>query len=240
MKLTTVSFAAIAVLATSTVHAADLGDITALASNSSPVSSWDGFYVGAGVAGAMSKFNMDDKDCWYCASGTFTTGGLEFGGEAGFNIQSGSMVYGLAASASTGSSVSTDVWWDDGHYEDSLNSLLAVRAKGGVAIDDSLLYASIGVLAGNFSGRLDYEYNNQGINPTDSAVAEGMRMGVAIGAGWSKKLDEKLSINVSAEYQLFETVYAPMCPTIEEPCDIGEIGFGTERVVVQSGLAYHF
>lgn len=208
---------------------------------------WTGAYIGAFAEGSMAQFDMHDKDCWYCASGSFSQGSAEFGVKAGYDQQVGSVVYGASLSYSTGPNTASNVWWDDGYFESELKSMVALRGRVGYAAGENLLYVSGGVLSGDFSGYLAYESGNQGANPTDIAIDSERRLGAAVGAGFARMLSDNVAFELEAEYQTFQTGYSFMdeddnggLDGIQQEDELGEIGFGLSRTVVRAGISYRF
>lgn len=202
--------------------------------------SWEGAYVGAFVEGSLAQFDMHDKDCWYCASGSFSEASAEFGVELGYDWQRGSLVYGVSASYSSGPDTASDVWWNDGRFQSELNSMAAIRGRIGYASGANLFYGTGAVLSGDFEGYLAYEDDNQGANPTDIAVDSERRAGLGMGLGFSRMLADNLALELEGEYQSFETGYSNMYDLANDEPSLGDIGFGLSRAVVRVGLNYRF
>lgn len=201
---------------------------------------WTGAYVGAFAEGSLSQFDMDDKDCWYCASGSFSESSAEIGLRAGYDWQDGSLVYGVSLAYSSGPSTASNVWDDDGHFESALESLLALRARLGHASGQNFFYTTAGLLSGDFSGNLSYENGTNGTNPTDIAIDDARRDGAAFGFGFARMLDDNLALELESEYQMFKTGYSSMYDLVEDEEEIEEIGFGLSRATIRVGLAYRF
>lgn len=203
--------------------------------------SWTGFYVSGSVGASLAKFDMHDKDCWYCASGSFTNTNVEFGGRVGFDYQSGPVVYGASLGIESGSKVSENVWWDDAHLKYNLNSVVGLRGRVGYAAGNTLLYASVGYLYGNVDGVLNYESNNNGANPTDQAKLKNGQHGLGFGVGFTHRFaGSNFAVGVEAEHQMFTTKYSNMYDIVNDEYDIGEIGFGLTRTVVRGTASYRF
>lgn len=204
------------------------------------VSNWQGAYVGAFAEGGLAQFDMHDKDCWYCASGSFTDLSAEFGVQAGYDWQVGNLVYGVSASASTGPSSVNNVWYDDAYFESELANMVALRGRMGFASGANLVYVTGGLLSGKFEGVLAFERDNQGANPTDAAVDDERRAGLAVGVGFSRMISHDVALDVTGEYQAFETGYSNMYDLESESQSIEEIGFGFNRAVLRVGLSHRF
>jgi hypothetical protein len=191
---------------------------------------------------------MHDKDCWYCASGSFTSMDGAIGAEVGYDWQAGSFVYGISGSVSSGPSVESNVWARDGFFESSLENMVAVRFRAGYAEGRNMFYTSFGVLSGAFEGRLAYDSQDQGADPTSMAVDDERRAGLGFGLGYATLIDgTNLALEVDGEYQMFQTGQNCMMSGYGDPTeficgenDISDIGFGLSRAVLRVGVNYRF
>ena len=180
--------------------AADLGDKSGrgriarpepvpLVEDASPFS-WNGFYVGAHVG-----YGWSDID-W---SGGFTDSqdgnGWLAGGQVGYNVQRGRLVYGVEADISS--------TWIDGNSaccSHSLERLYSVRGRLGVTSYDSLwlFYATGGV------AWADIDYGSLGFSGHSDT-----HFGWVVGGGVERALTSHLTARLEYLYYDFDSVSAP-------------------------------
>lgn len=195
------------VVATS-VSAADLTNYSAPPSYNEPVATggtWDGAYVGAHAGTVSRRLNP------------FAGGkGLDAGLQGGYNADVGGMVIGGEGEYSYLGDA--DVRVNGGSLQE--RHRLAVKAKAGVPLDQTLLYGTAGLAMTNFR-------DNGAISGPD-----GWKAGYIVGVGVEQKLNEKLSAKVEYNY-----TGTPNVRSFDN-------GVGSERDVhdhtVKAGLNYHF
>ena len=146
--------------------------------------SWSGFYVGAMVgAGIVTPLFADFDETftfgnWHAGNWAFTGGGT-----VGYNWQSGSAVFGVEADfnwTSFDRSLLNPSF--DTRFDAKWNWFSTVRARFGLALDRTLVYATAGVAIVD----LDYQVFNQGesCSPDFScAKLSKTEVGLALGAG---------------------------------------------------------
>lgn len=186
---------------------------------------WSGAYVGAfgGMGISSGRAGLGDYsgsllplDVSY---GLFPTqidgnhGGGAFGVSTGMNFQSGSFVGGVEADlgylatrvqhdysridtvpSSPFPGVSTNT-----RYETDFSAIGTVRARGGYAFGDTLLFATAGLAVGKVNNRFTLSLPEIGYTSPDWS-ASGIRAGYAVGVG----VEQRLSSSVSLK---FETLY---------------------------------
>ena len=172
---------AFAALATSAV-AADLPSRrapVAYAPVAAPIFTWAGLYVGADVGYAWGK----DSGKAYNAGGVFqgrdkvSSKGLLGGLYAGYNWQSGALVYGLEADIEA-ANVRNSITAFSGDYVNArIGTQGSVRGRIGYAIDRTLLYVTGGVAAAS----IKTSYQLAGAAGLDSISKT--RFGWTLGAG---------------------------------------------------------
>lgn len=122
-----------------------------------PVYNWSGIYIG--INGGYGFGSTDWSPSGFTGPGTFNTNGGLVGGTAGFNFQSGSVVYGIegdwdwAGIKGTSSNTTSTINGCPGalpcSFETSSNWLSTVRGRVGYAFDRVLIYATGGGAAGD-------------------------------------------------------------------------------------------
>src|SRR5450755_2386811 len=107
---------------------------------------WSGFYIGMNVGVAGLQTDITDKDDFQ----TFGTTSLEDtnfagGGQMGYNWQKGAFVYGLEVDADYVNTKKSFTSNDSFTYQAKVDFQGSLRARGGIAVDNALIYATAGV-----------------------------------------------------------------------------------------------
>jgi outer membrane immunogenic protein len=207
------AFALTSVAAFASANAADLA-VKAPVYKALPVvyPSWAGFYLGAHVGGAWSSLDVTNFDEEWPIVDKFKNKGsaLFGGGTAGYNFQTGNLVYGVELDVgSLGLSHSKAEPIDTGIISSVGSGLyLDATARLGYAFDNVLVYAKGG-----------YAFYNGSISVTDvgeQALKVSGFNGWTVGGGVEYKFAPAWS--VKAEYQFFD--------------------FGTSRLIMNDGDRY--
>jgi outer membrane immunogenic protein len=112
-----------------------------------PAAVWEGPYVGihGGIGRANFSVTFDNPDDTWTSG---ATGGI-FGGQIGYNWQRRHWVYGVEADASwAGLKASYQEADGDDYAEAKVRWLASFRGRAGLAIDDTLVYATVGLALG--------------------------------------------------------------------------------------------
>lgn len=141
-----------------------------------------------------------------------STGGVA-GIGAGYNFQSGTFVRGIEidvgyvstsphhhysridnvpTSPFPGVSTNTNYWTDFGF-------LGAVRARGGYAFGDTMVFGSIGVAAGKVHNRLELSMTEIGYTSPNWSES-GIRFGYALGVGIEHRVTSRMSLKFETQY----------------------------------------
>jgi outer membrane immunogenic protein len=152
-----------------------------------PPFSWTGFYIGANIGGGAARFTALDYDgIW--DFGDFTTNhvGWTGGGQAGFNYQAGSLVFGIEVDINATSfdqvrTVAVNVGTDRLETGGKWDWFSTLRGRVGVAFDRGLVYATAGV-AWAKAKHVHSFIDATGI-PTIISGADEVKAGFAAGAG---------------------------------------------------------
>ena len=165
-----------------------------------PVQNWAGFYagvhggyMGSGFKSSGPKPNIPALTFTGKKSTTTESGGM-LGVQAGYNVQSGSLVYGIEGEAS----------FSPGHNKSSTKGLTAdqkglyaVKGRLGYSFGSTLVFATTGVAFSQVSVR----------SPAVGSLAAGKRdlarTGLLIGAGVEQKLTEALSVKGEVDNTAF-------------------------------------
>jgi len=184
-----------------------------------PQYDWSGFYVGVFGGGGLGNHNVNNAN-GPAGFANFTAnyeskGGLA-GGEAGYNWQSGSIVFGVEADGfwsgfkgDDAAQVATGAFAVTAIDATKLRSGATVRARGGVAVDRLLLFFTGGWAYGNFLH-------------TDTDIANGLgidqfsvhRSGLAAGGGIAYAITDNLIGKVEYRYYDFGRFVRPGLPVL--------------------------
>jgi opacity protein-like surface antigen len=122
-----------------------------------PPANWAGFYIGANAGGGIAKSDFLD-DCFSCYDTTFHTGFGTVGGQLGYNRQWASTVLGLEgdlnwASAKESHAVGLDIHNHCcvGTANFQFDAFGSIRARAGLAVDQTLAYVTAGPAWGHFN-----------------------------------------------------------------------------------------
>ena len=180
------------------------------------INNWTGFYLGA-----MGGYAHEDADA-FALSGGFA------GGTAGYNWQTGNLVFGLevdGAWADVGATV--DVIPGLASIDYTIRSMGTVRGRIGYAFDQVLLYGTGG-----------YAWSDNRLSATALGVSisdSQFHSGWTVGAGVEVMFAPKWSVKAEYLYKSFEgqTYFAGTVP--------GGVPIGTINLnSVQVGVNYHF
>jgi outer membrane immunogenic protein len=201
-----------------TIVAATLGMTPAPAS----ASDWDGFYGGVhfgygfGDSDATGALTGESRTCFIVCSpwtpynagltDSFDMNGVFGGAQAGYNIRSNSLVFGLEADISksdlstSGSNALVDIFGGViqlGSYSTSIDWYGTARARAGYLLDDNLLiYATGGLAFGDVSSSMGVSLGGGGTSTTSSDI----QLGYAIGGGVESSAFSNMSIKLEYLY----------------------------------------
>lgn len=126
---------------------------------------WGGFY-----AGGIASWDTGEQN--YYSGGAFSNGpwgldGALYGAFAGYNFQSGSMVYGAEAAYTIGE-ITSDI---PSTFGADYSSMLDVKARAGYTIGDALVYGVVGGSMGTWDDRT---------GPPETASTTGLNYGLGV------------------------------------------------------------
>lgn len=185
---------------------------------------WTGFYLGAHAGGTWGVVKegigfWEDTFTSYTVSGSGANSRGAVGGvAAGYNFQSGPLVYGveidasIASSAARGQAVNFDVAYgptDPILSKTNIDGLFTGRARVGYAVDDMLFYATGGVALGHIKRKvtgvnagLGYAFLDFG----ESNSFSDFRTGWTLGGGVEKVVTTNLTARIQYLYTDFGKV----------------------------------
>ena len=227
-SMKTAVVAVVAALAASPALSSDLMSPMAPAAESYD---WSGFYAGiVGGGGLFSSTTTEHGNSIYGGGASQSEFGGAIGGTVGFNVQSGSAVFGVEGDVSW-SSFGFDTTYPDNVNENnsSWDWIATVRARAGLAVDNTLFFATAGVAAVS----TDYFYGRNDLMTGMYAESSGTEFGFTAGVGAEYALSDDLS--VKAEYLYI----APASTTATT--DFSElVDFSSSAHIARVGVNLHF
>jgi outer membrane immunogenic protein len=231
---TTVSLGVLGLM--SPALAADLAAYTKAPALAAPVYDWSGFYVGVFGGGGYGNHNLNNASGPSSAFANFTAnyssqGGLG-GGEAGYNVQSGSYVVGVEADGFWSGIKGNDSFALGSNDETNLRWGGTLRARGGFAVDRLLMFFTGGWAFGDL-----VHTNTDPVNGIDQFTNH--RNGLTAGAGIAYALTNNLIGKFEYRYYDFGAYTRPGLPAVTAN---GQLPYTVNSTysVVTLGLDYKF
>lgn len=206
----------------------------ALAADIGPVSlqpTWEGFYAGVhgGFVDSRTTIRDEDGTVFDADGGRVETNDLTglLGVHAGFNLQSGSLVYGLEADYSfTEAGREREFDGTDHDLSSDISGFGSLRARAGLGVDNALFYVTggAGLVHGETSGS---DSPNQVAGAEDFAA-------IVMGAGVEHKFRSDVSVRLEyLNYYFLEE--EDVCEQCTDPAYVG----GALHAL-RFGVGYHF
>jgi outer membrane immunogenic protein len=213
---------------------------------------WAGPYLGATAGYANGFHTFDDLGgafLGYPGLSSDQSKGFAAGGTLGFNLQAGSLVYGLEADLSWLSNKTTYVDPNgaiNNFYPSEtnrVNDLGTVRGRLGLAVDRTLFYFTAGLAIGEVANTALYNSFKFPTFSTPSFNIDSTRVGWVVGSGLEYALTPNWTVKGEAIYaQLNSTVaswVSPGSPTFPANA-VYNVRFNTSVAIVRAGLNYKF
>jgi outer membrane immunogenic protein len=205
-----------AALASMPAHAADL------AYKSTPMMqaayNWTGFYVGLNGGGGMASADHLDPDGGVAINTRFQQAFGTVGVQSGYNYQIGSSVIGLEGDYNwVGLDKTKLVSLGDNFNGPStanfkFSEFATLRARGGLALDRTLLYVTAGVAFAhiqNTDAINAFDFQGRPVTPSSIASEDKWKAGLAVGAGVEFALSQNWSVKGEYLYMMFPDSDAP-------------------------------
>ena len=210
-----------------------------------PVYNWSGVYIGINGGYAFGSTDWSSPGAGIVGTGTFNTNGGLVGGTAGFNFQSGQIVYGIEGDWDwadiSGSSSNTTSTIDPAgicgtagalacRYQTSSNWLSTIRGRVGYAFDRVMIYATGGGAAGDV--KATFSNPNTGFTGSTNSTEWGWTAGGGIEAALTENITAKV------EYLFVDLQNGNCSPTI---CGGGTaVPVSFDASIVRAGLNFKF
>ena len=254
MALKSVLFAAaIGILSATGAAAADLAPPPTPPMYMPPASfTWSGLYLGITAGYANGFHSYDDLAgafLGYPGLANDQSKGFAGGGTIGFNLQAGSLVYGLEGDLSWLSNKSTYVDPNgaiNNFYPSEINTLHdlgTVRGRLGLAVDRTLFYFTAGLAIGDVTNTVLYNSSKFPTSNTPSYNVDSTRLGWVIGSGLEYALTPNWTVKGEALYAQLNTVTANWISPGSQafPANaVYNVRFNTSVAIVRAGLNYKF
>jgi outer membrane immunogenic protein len=197
---------------------------------------WSGFYVGVNAGGAKLSTDVYDPDYWYYGG---TLNRSKFGGivgaQLGFNMQSGSFVYGLEGDLSALAGTKNSHFYSgEVTIKNDMPWLATVRVRAGLAVGNTLVYATGGVAAASVKHSW-YETSESGALRTSDTA-----WGYAVGGGVEHAFSPNWTFKIEALYVDLEESWTNYGNNAGFFSDTTRFGFQNKAVIGRVGLNYKF
>jgi outer membrane immunogenic protein len=169
-----------------------------------PAASWEGWYIGAHAGAAWQKADVTTNSGFFNNDGYFIPNpnasisktGFIGGGQIGYNWQHGNFVFGLEGDISGLSgkaSTSFNTGYQTGSYSSQIRWLSTVRSRFGLAVGDTMAYATAGVAFGGVrsSAKFDFEFSD-----SLSYSSSKTRVGWTVGGGVEHMLNRNWTVGL--------------------------------------------
>jgi outer membrane immunogenic protein len=199
----------LAALASTPGQAADIAYKSAPAMQ--PAYNWSGFYAGLNGGGGMASSQHLDPDDEFASNIRFQQAFGTAGVQAGYNYQIGSSVIGLEGDYNWVGLNKTKLFNlccdNPGTATFKFSEFATLRARGGLALDRTLLYVTAGVAFAHIQNTDAFAaFDNQGrpVTPCCIASEDKWKPGLAVGAGVEFALSQNWSVKGEYLYMMFQ------------------------------------
>ena len=195
-----------------------------------------GFYAGGNTGAVAYTASRNDLDNFLTDANTYSANkiGWTAGAQVGYDWQSCNKVFGIVAdwnwastSANTADEPNDDADLGVQGYQSKLRWFSTLRARAGLAVDDTLFYVTGGLAAGKT--RTTITEGDAG--NTQTATFDKTRWGVALGAGAEFALWNNWSVNAELLYLQFQKEQVIVNTNTQGPArfDLGRQRLGCAR-----------
>ena len=240
--------AAIAVMTSVSANAADL------AYKSAPIVqtayNWTGFYIGVNGGGGIAGSDHLDPDCFTCANTKFQAAFGTVGLGAGYNYQFGHSVIGVEGDYNWASVNKTKLFaLDDGNQAGTtqfrMGEFATLRARGGLALDRTFIYATAGVAFAHVQNTTLLGVAAVPAVLRQQASEDKWKVGLAVGGGAEFALTQNWTVKGEYLYMKFEDSEASLLnvPAGGNTCNFARncrMNYSESVQTARLGLNYRF
>jgi outer membrane immunogenic protein len=161
-----------------------------------PAASWAGWYIGAHAGAAWQQTNASTTyEGFTTNNNTFSNSGFIGGGQIGYNWQHGNFVFGLEGDISGLSNKNSGV--ANGYqFTSRVHWLSTVRGRFGLAVGDTMAYATAGVAFGGVRSSLDFAFSKS--DSYSGTSSNKTRTGWTVGGGVEHMLSRNWTVGLEA------------------------------------------
>jgi outer membrane immunogenic protein len=216
-----------------------------------PAANWSGFYIGINGGGGLANGAFTDVDGFFGTDDKHQTGFGTVGGQVGYNWQMRSFVMGVEGdlnymsvnnSHALALGSSSGVNGFNSSTTLKLDAFGSVRARAGLAVDNTLVYVTGGPAWGHSDSSVNFVRSNPLANSYKSVDNE-WRIGFAAGAGVEHMLTQNLVVRAEYLYLDFldqrRDVIATLSPTSCTGINC-RFNFANSASLARVGLSYKF
>lgn len=232
--------------------AADLSAYTKAPALVSPAYNWSGFYAGVSVGYAKHNSAYTDINGFneFDLTSTTSSNGAIGGVQIGYNVQSGSLVYGIEADFSGLSNNRSEHnlinFGGAGLFginkTNAIDWLGTVRGRLGLAVDRTLIYGTAGVAFGHVQNRWGFSNDNPPTfddpNHDRDFVGDTTRVGFVVGGGLEHAFAPNWTAKAEALYVDLGSYDVRVDPAIADRPFTTR--FDNSLVIVRAGVNYKF
>jgi len=189
--------------------------------------SWTGFYLGGNAGGGIANSEHLDPDDFSGANTKFQEPFGTVGLTAGYNYQFGHSVLGIEGDFNWANVDKTKLTGQDSFFDSDdtisgasarfkMNEFATLRARGGLALDRTLIYATAGVAFAHIQNTS--VFGTQGFDGTPAPFAQASedkwKTGLAVGGGVEFALTQNWSLKGEYLLMQFQSSEAPIVNSI--------------------------
>jgi outer membrane immunogenic protein len=210
--------AAFVALGSGSVFAADMPAAYTKAPMIQAAYNWTGFYLGANGGGGIAASDHSDPDCFSCADTKFHTPFGTVGVQAGYNYQFGNTVIGVEGDYNWASVDKTKFFALDngsqaGTTQFRMREFATVRARGGLAVDRTFIYATAGVAFAHVQNTTLLGAAAVPVLIREQASEDTWKTGLAVGGGVEFALTQNWTLKGEYLYMMFQDSEATLFRT---------------------------
>jgi outer membrane immunogenic protein len=205
-----------------------------------PACDWHGFYIGMNVGVAGLQTDIGDLDD-FNQFGTTSLEDTNFagGGQVGYNWQKGAFVFGLEVDGdylNTEKSFTEVESSDVKIYKGKVDFQGSFRARGGIAVDNALIYATAGVALSHGDSRYKEAGEEAEVGHQENARQDDWQAGFVGGVG----VEYKFNCHWSGRMEALYSHYPESTDVVSPDTSNARFSFQNDVYSVRFGINYLF